>query len=243
MANKISPVKKNFRKKLLCELLEELENKLGLKGDKELSELLTSNSPQKGKTSSTSSMFNNWKTGASVGKNAVEKFIDTAAKAFILGSYKVIAELEPIRVSKESLEKKQKEMDFYDTKTNMKSLLESEKGIYIFYDSMGKAIYAGKTERNSLWLEMKNAYNRSRSTQWKYKRTSGTKIYNQPYYLHEVAAYTSVYSVKNYAIGFIEALLIHSFPNDLTNVRIEKNGKIRFDAASTKKRKRTIKKV
>lgn len=160
-----------------------------------------------------------------------------AAHAFILGSYRVIAELELIYVSAETINNKVKEMALLDAKDQVKIDLEKEKGIYIFYDSIGKAIYAGKTEKNSLWLEMKSVYNRERKTQQKFKKTLGTKIYKKPYYLHEVAAYVSAYSVKPYAISFIEALLIHSFPNDLTNVRVEKNGKIEFESESVKRRK------
>lgn len=39
------------------------------------------------------------------------------------------------------------------------------KGIYIFYDSMGHAIYVGKTRKQTLWKEMNDALNRSRGNQ------------------------------------------------------------------------------
>lgn len=243
-------VRKNERKQLFSDLLNEMESVLGLDGDQKLVKLLVPNKPKRSKSKSAKrkkdksnpqqakrSMLNNLRTGTSVEKRGVEHFIECAASAFVLGSYKIIAELEPIRVSEESLEKKSKEMDFFEKK-DIRSDLETQRGIYIFYDSLGKAIYAGKTEKNYLWSEMKSAYNRARKTQQKFKRTNGVKIYKQSYYLHEVAAYASVYSVKPYAISFIEALLIHSFPNDLTNVRVEKNGKIKFESDSTKKSKK-----
>lgn len=248
MALKKKEVEKKAKGELFGELLRKVEFSLDLNGDKELAELIVpkklKKKSKKSKKKSSDplkmklSTFNNWKTGASVGENAAKSFVENIAKAFILGSYKVIAELEPIQVSEESVDSNQKEMDFFESSSDMKQLLGDKKGIYIFYDSMGKAIYAGKTEKNSLWQEMKSAYNRERSVQQKFKRTYGVTIYKKPYYLYEVASYASVYSVKPYAIGFIEALLIHSFPNDLTNVRVEKNGKMKFESESLKKKKK-----
>lgn len=43
--------------------------------------------------------------------------------------------------------------------------LEKSRGIYIFYDSRGRAIYAGKARRQKLWHEINSAYNRDRSVQ------------------------------------------------------------------------------
>ena len=37
--------------------------------------------------------------------------------------------------------------------------LEKAKGIYIFYDTRGRALYAGKTTRRTLLAEMKSAFN------------------------------------------------------------------------------------
>ncbi|MEZ9601291.1 hypothetical protein AB4232_21050, partial [Vibrio sp. 10N.286.46.A8] len=47
----------------------------------------------------------------------------------------------------------------------IRNKLETTQGIYFFYDSAGKVIYAGKTETQGLWLEMKNAFNRDRASQ------------------------------------------------------------------------------
>ena len=44
----------------------------------------------------------------------------------------------------------------------VKQALQSSYGIYIFYDSRGRALYAGKAQEQSLWKEMNSAYNRDR---------------------------------------------------------------------------------
>lgn len=225
---------KEARIKLFSGLLKALEESVGVGSDSDLARIISPDEKEES-LKRKRSMINNWKTGGSNGEAAEVAFLKCAAKAFFAKAYQIIAEMEPIKVSDSTLKSAQKEMIFYNTKADVKSQLEKNKGIYIFYDSLGKAIYAGKTERNSLWLEMKNAYNRERKTQQKFKRTSGIKIFKKPYYLYEVANYVSVYSVKPYAIGFIEALLIHSFPNDLTNVRVEKNGKLKFEDKKEKK--------
>jgi hypothetical protein len=50
--------------------------------------------------------------------------------------------------------------------------LEKHKGVYIFFDSRGQAIYTGKARRQSLWKEMNKAFNRRRGEVQKIKRVS-----------------------------------------------------------------------
>jgi hypothetical protein len=237
-APKKKDVVKEARANLFTGLLKALKEDIGVENDTDLAKVISPNENEKN-IQQKKSMINNWKTGGSIGEKAEIAFLKSAARAFFAKAYQVIAEMEPIKVLDSSLRSRQKEMDFYSSKMEMKKLLDKSKGIYIFYDSLGKAIYAGKTEKNTLWMEMKSAYNRERKTQQKFKRTSGIKISKRPYYLYEVADYVSVYSVKPYAIGFIEALLIHSFPNDLTNVCVEKNGKLKFEDKIEKKKVET----
>ncbi|MCX7108720.1 MAG: hypothetical protein NTX45_01065 [Proteobacteria bacterium] len=45
-------------------------------------------------------------------------------------------------------------------------------GIYIFYDSRGRALYAGKARKQNLWKEMNLAYNRARGEVQKIKLVS-----------------------------------------------------------------------
>lgn len=110
-------------------------------------------------------------------------------------------------------------------------------GIYIFYDSRGRAIYAGKTERKKtkgLWAEINNAYNRDRDVQ-KIKRVDHPttnvefragdekqrQIFNRSVQLHELASYMTAYQVSADLISKVEALLVRGFANDLLNVKME----------------------
>ena len=43
--------------------------------------------------------------------------------------------------------------------------LSTSKGVYLFYDTRGHALYAGRTTNQNLWAEMNNALNRPRETQ------------------------------------------------------------------------------
>lgn len=116
----------------------------------------------------------------------------------------------------------------------MKEALEKSKGIYIFYDSRGRALYVGKTARQNLWKEIHGALNRSRDVQKikcvkhptsriKFRPTEEKKrpIVPVTQQLHEMAAYLSAYKVADEAIGVFEAALVRSFANDLLNVRME----------------------
>ena len=47
----------------------------------------------------------------------------------------------------------------------LREKLENAQGIYIFYDTRGRALYAGKTTKRTLWKEMKSAFNRDRGRQ------------------------------------------------------------------------------
>lgn len=112
--------------------------------------------------------------------------------------------------------------------------LEKKNGIYIFYDSRGRALYAGKAEKRSLWDEMKDAFNRDREVQkirrvnHPHKRTKfrtseekRRQIVGRSVQLHELAFYMSAYAMPKELIGPLEALLVRGFANDLLNVRME----------------------
>ncbi len=112
--------------------------------------------------------------------------------------------------------------------------LEGNHGIYIFYDSRGRALYAGKAEKRVLWDEIKNAFNRDRDVQ-KIKRVAHPQrrtafrrsdekrrqIVSESVPLHELAFYLSAYATPKELIGPLEALLVRGFANDLLNVRME----------------------
>lgn len=116
--------------------------------------------------------------------------------------------------------------------TGVRKRLMEAHGIYIFHDSRGRAIYAGKAVEQSLWKEMNSAFNRDRGEVQNIKRayhpvTRGTfgsgqvKIKKQAVALHDIASYASAYEVPDGLIGKFEALIVRSFANDLLNVRME----------------------
>lgn len=113
--------------------------------------------------------------------------------------------------------------------------LEETQGIYLFYDSRGKALYAGKTERQSLWAEMKKALNRPRNpihqniyrvdhqgTTFDPSVEGRRQIAQRAVLLSELARYFSAYEVQPAMIPQLEALLVRGFANDLLNHRMEK---------------------
>jgi hypothetical protein len=114
--------------------------------------------------------------------------------------------------------------------------LKNGRGIYLFFDSRGRAIYAGKARRQSLWTEMTLAFNRDRGAVQKIRRTKHPQnkvlyrtseeklrqIKERQVPLYELASYFSAYHVDDEMIDPLEALLVRSFANDLLNVRMEK---------------------
>ena len=129
-------------------------------------------------------------------------------------------------------------------RSGLKRELEDAKGVYIFFDSRGQAIYVGKAKQN-LWKEMNFAFNRKRESVQKIKRvkhpetrvqykTSYEKtrqIFESAVPLHEIAYYFSAYAVEIGMIDELESLLIRSFANDLLNVQMG-----RFEQQRKKKR-------
>jgi predicted transcriptional regulator len=117
----------------------------------------------------------------------------------------------------------------------LRERLKCAHGIYIFHDSRGRAIYAGKAQRLSLLAEMNNAFNRDRgevqnikrvphpTTRVKYRgpEEKRRQISKQSVALHDIAKYISAYQVPESLIGKFEALILRSFANDLLNVRME----------------------
>lgn len=114
--------------------------------------------------------------------------------------------------------------------------LDAHCGIYLFFDSRGRAIYAGKARRQSLWREMNLAFNRDRGALQGIKRVRHPKrnqtylngneksrqIFDESIPLHEMAAYFSAYVVIDGMINELEAMLVRSFANDLLNKRMER---------------------
>lgn len=121
-------------------------------------------------------------------------------------------------------------------KVGLKEELESKHGVYLFFDSRGQAIYAGKARKQSLWKEMNLAMNRDRGELQTIKkvshperkmeyRTSDEKvrqITDRSVSISEIASYFSAYEVADEMIEDVEALLVRSFANNLLNKKMER---------------------
>jgi hypothetical protein len=116
----------------------------------------------------------------------------------------------------------------------LQKCLHQAHGIYVFHDSSGRAIYAGKVLQQSLWSEINHAFNRKRGEVQSIKRVEPPanragydgraegQIKKVPVALYEIARYVSAYQVATELISKFEALIVRSFANDLLNVRMEK---------------------
>ena len=117
----------------------------------------------------------------------------------------------------------------------LKKYLIECKGVYFFYNSEGEVIYSGKTEKQTLWREMNLSFNRERTSHTAFlvdHPTTGNTFQpgwerlRQPkkrkIVLCDVAAYFSAYSVAPQLIASLEALVVRSICNDLSNVRMER---------------------
>jgi len=117
----------------------------------------------------------------------------------------------------------------------IKRELESSKGIYIYYNAQYEAIYLGKAKKQNLWKEMNSAFNRDRDAQvvWTVSHPERGQDFTPAYqklrqlqktkvFLSDIATYFSAYNVDSNLIDNLEALMIRSFVNDLTNIRMEK---------------------
>ena len=117
----------------------------------------------------------------------------------------------------------------------LREKLENAQGVYFFFDTRGRALYAGKTTRRSLWKEMKGAFNRDRGRQELFRVKHPKR--NQPFVpasdhlrnitqtsvlLADMAAYFSAYEISHDMIDAVEALVIRAFANDLLNTRMER---------------------
>ncbi|HCH0949908.1 TPA: hypothetical protein NKP42_004523 [Vibrio parahaemolyticus] len=154
-------------------------------------------------------------------------------------SIKPIVEYYPIEVA-ESKQGAHWELFDSDVSGNkrqedIKDYLRDCYGVYVFYDSRGEALYIGKAKEQSLWDEMKSAFNRDRQTQkiklvshpytgtgFKPAFESPRKIEKTNLQLADMASYFSAYEVEGDMINNVEALLVRVFANSILNVKMEK---------------------
>lgn len=116
----------------------------------------------------------------------------------------------------------------------LKETLDESHGIYIFYDSRGRALYVGKARQQSLWKEMNLAFNRQRAVQKitlvahpdrNQEFQPGHEKLRQPrdqqLELADLSSYFSAYQVDDGMIDDLEALMARGFANDLLNKKME----------------------
>lgn len=169
-------------------------------------------------------------------------FVDGACKSARKNSIRIIVEFFPVQKCDSAQGKKWELFDMHDDNGKeipyfsglYNELVSAKVGVYVFFDSRGKAVYVGMTTKG-LWREMKNAFNRERDVQSLYRvkhptnrkvayknsqeKTRHISSHNVP--LHELAHYFSAYEVHPDIVGTVEALLIHTSPNDILNARME----------------------
>jgi hypothetical protein len=125
----------------------------------------------------------------------------------------------------------------------LQALKDAKSGLYVFYDTRGRAIYAGQTKKQNIWKEMNLAFNRDRSTQvvtlvkhpvnniaFEPAHKSRRQLVDRTLKMHDLAAYFSAYAVIPEMVDDLEALLVRAFPNDLTNFKMERLGKAQHKA-------------
>ena len=142
--------------------------------------------------------------------------------------------------------KRQARLEIFDKKAGERNIglqkaLGSSSGIYIFYDSRGQALYAGKAKGQTLWAEINDAFNRDREVQtFKLVEHQADSEEFIPAYekgrqhkptqmkLFDLACYFSAYAVDDGMINDLEALLVRGFANDLLNVKMERFAHARY---------------
>lgn len=218
------------------DLIEELKRKLSIETDRALARHL----------GMTEVALGNWKhqkkhmTPRQVA-NAIDKASGVAVRTAQRATLRPIVEFFPIDAVESAGGMKYElfptAKDDNPLHVQLRAALSNANGIYVFYDTRGRAIYAGKAKKQSLWAEMKDVFNRKRDTQAVYRvrhptrRQSFKPAHETPRQptstklkLNDLAAYVSVYEVDKEMINDLEALLVRGFANDLLNARMEKFG-------------------
>lgn len=219
------------------EVISELKKKFRAKTDKALAEVLGVSIPA----------IHNWKTRPKCTLRQIAGLVHSASKSgairFRKNAVRPLVEFFEINLCDSKQGVSYEMFDVRDEKgkthpyfVGLRQELELNHGVYIFFDSRGQAIYAGKARRQSLWKEMKLALNRERGEVQTIKRvrhperkveyrTSDEKarqIVDQQVPLWAIAAYFSAYDVADDMIEDVEALLVRSFANNLLNKRMER---------------------
>jgi len=214
-----------------------LKRKLKIEGDSQLASALGVTHPS----------ILNWKRSKKVTPLQLANLVHSAPLAatrhFQAKAIRPVVEFFPIRKCASARKAKFELFTVKDEQgglhpywTGLKGELNRTYGVYVFFDSRGHAIYAGKAKSQTLWREMIAAFNRERESVQKIKRVrhpenrvsyrtaeeKSRQIVEHSVLLHEIASYFSAYYVDAAMINDLESLLVRSFANDLLNIRMER---------------------
>ncbi len=111
----------------------------------------------------------------------------------------------------------------------LRTQLEHKHGVYVFYDSFLRPIYVGKAKDMDLWQESGRQFRRPINTtdvaNYNHPVTNqievARKMSSVKFYVCHVACYISAYEIQREMIDSVEALLIRTNWNGLTNKKIE----------------------
>ena len=215
------------------EFFDELKKRNGLTSDTELASLI-------GLTSARISQMRTRKGNLTARQLAsyIQKAEDRGRVLALTDPIRPIVEMYPISAVSSKQDAKWEMLPTGKTHPRnqiIRSILEKSQGIYLLYDSQGCAIYAGKTEKQNIWKEMNDAFNRERSNHQAFfvqHPNSGSTFSpawetpRQPkkmvVYLYDTAHYFSAYEVTPSLIPKLEALVVRAFCNSLSNKKMEK---------------------
>ena len=96
--------------------------------------------------------------------------------------------------------------------------LKRTPGIYAFYETQGRLVYVGKTEKNNLFQEMTQRYAGKKVP---FRVLKGGKAKQENASIKDVATYFSAYKVHDHLISNVEALLTRIIINNASNLRVE----------------------
>ncbi len=159
-----------------------------------------------------------WENAAFLSKTIVRNVIRTVRDAAIRNSISPIVEFRQLN-----------HLHGHDADTLVKKIdskevcekLKDAKGIYSFYDSSGRIVYVGKTEKSNLLAEMTQAFNLIRPNYSRKLANGQGKFKTHSLALRDTAEFVSAYEVDTNAIGNVEAFLTRVIPNDVVNKKTE----------------------
>ena len=225
----------NAQQRFSENLIAKLKEKAGLKSDAALAKFLGINQPSligwKSKGVSELQLANAF---MSVKKQALTLQAEAIKKAHA-ESIRPIIEMYPIQ--KDGVEQAKPAVFAAKGKYRKglyEALVAETSGVFVFYDTRGRALYTGQTKSN-LWNEMNLAFRRQRKGQdimlvthpvTEKEFVPANEKVRQPHdhnlHLYQLAAYFSAYAVLEDVVDAVEGLLIRAFPNDTFNTKMEK---------------------